>query len=240
MARWTVVRGLVVVDAGRQCIDVRVQGQVSPSCHAGRREFDRQGEAVEAVAEAGHGGAVGGGEGEAGEGLGGSVGEEGEGRVAVGRGEVAVRVGDRQRPYVQQVFLRQAQAAPAGREDTDAGGPVQERADEFGAGPVQVLAVVEDQEQPTGSHVFDQGVQRLEVVQAQRFGGGPWDEVRVVEVGQVHETDAVREGAGHPGRDACGEAGLADAARTGQRDEAGPGQQRAYFGLFVAAVDEAR
>lgn len=235
---------VVVVCAGEQVVDVQVEAAWVG--HAGRGEFDRQGEAVQAAAQAGRCGAVGGGEREARDRCRGSVGEEREGRVAVGRGEVAVRIGGRQRPYVQQVFLGQAQAVPAGGEDTYAGGAVQECAGEFGAGSVQVFAVVEDQEEAARSQLVGQGVRGLRqmargvVVQAQRLGGGPRYEVRVGQTGQLHETDAVREGAGHACRDTGGEARLADAARPGQGDEAGSCQQGAGFGLFGAAVDEAR
>lgn len=103
------------------------------------------------------------GEPEAGGDGGGAVGEEGEGRVAVGGGEVAVGVGDRQRPYVQEVFLGEAEAVPAGGEDADAGGAAQQGGGEFGAGGQQVFAVVDDEEEAPVPYVCDEGVQRWPV-----------------------------------------------------------------------------
>jgi hypothetical protein len=226
---------VAVVEALEELVDVQ-------DAHADRGEFDGEGKAVEAAAEAGDGGAVRGGQAEAGHHGGGAVGEEGEGRVAVGGGEVAVRVGDGQRPYVQEVFLGEAEAVAAGGEETDAGGAVQQGGGEGGAGRQQVLAVVDDEEQPPVPDTFHQGVQRGAVgvvVQAERGGDGERDEGRVAQAGEVDEAHAVGEGAGDPGRDPPGQSRLADAARAGQGDQPGPGQQFAPFGQFAPPVDEA-
>ncbi len=85
-----------------------------------------------------------------------------------------------------------------------------------------MLAVVEDEEQPTVPQLLDQRVQgRLVgvVVQAEGVGGGERDECRVVQAGEVREAHAVREGPLDPGGDPRGEPGLADAAGSGQRDQ---------------------
>ncbi|MDQ0715880.1 hypothetical protein QFZ55_005332 [Streptomyces luteogriseus] len=226
---------VAVVEAVQELVDVE-------DPHADGGEFDGEGQTVQAVTQAGDGGAVGGGEAEAGDDGGGPVGEEGEGRVAVGRGQVGVRVGHRQRPHLQQVLLGEAEPVPAGGEDPDALGAVQQGRCEPGARDRKVLAVVDDEEQPPVPYLFDEGVQgRLggAVVEAQRVGGGERDEGRVVQSGQVHEAHAVREGPLHPGRDACGEPGLADAARSGQRHQPCAGQQFAALGQFATPVDEA-
>lgn len=131
---------------------------------------------------------------------------------------------------------------PAGGEDADAGGAAQDGGGEVGAGLQQVFAVVHDEEEAPVPHLLDQRVERRlrgVVVQAERVGGGEGHECRVVQSGQVHEAHAVREGALDAGRDACGEARLADAAGPGQRHQACPGEQFAAFGLFAAPVDEA-
>jgi hypothetical protein len=60
-----------------------------------------------------------------------------------------------------------------------------------------------------------------------------------VQAEEVHEADAVGEGLSHAGRDPAGQAGLADAAGTGQGDRSGPGQQLAPCRQFAAPVDEA-
>lgn len=228
-------QAVAVVEAFQELFDAEY-------AHADGGEFDGEGEAVQAPAQAGHGGAVVGGEPEAGDDGGGAVGEEGEGRIAVGRDEVAVRVGHGQRPYLEEVFLGEAEAVAAGGEDPDTGGAAQQGGGEVDAGGQQVFAVVDDEEEAPVPQLFDQGVQRRlhgVVVEAEGVGGGERDERRVVQAGQVHEAHAVREGALDAGRDAYGEARLADAARAGQRDQAGPGQQLAALRLFTAPVDEA-
>nr|WP_159058837.1 hypothetical protein [Streptomyces caeruleatus] len=210
--------------------------------HADRGEFDGEWEAVEAAAEPGDGPAVGGGQPEAGDHGGGPVGEERQGRVALGAGEVAVRVGDRQGPYVEEVFLGEAEAVAAGGEDPYAGRAVQQRGGELGAGRQQVFAVVDQQQQSAVPQPFHQRAERWPrgvVVQVERVGGGERDERGVVQAGEVHEADAVGEGAPYRGRDARGEAGLADAARAGQGDQPCPGQQFTSGGEFAAPVDEA-
>ncbi len=105
-----------------------------------------------------------------------------------------------------------------------------------------MFAVVDDEKQPPVPYLLDEGVQRRlggVVVQSQRVGGGERDECRVVQPGEVHEAHAVRERAPHAGRDARGEPGLADAARSGQRHQPCAGQQFAALGQFATPVDEA-
>ncbi len=144
---------VAVVEAVQELVDVE-------DAHAHGREFDGEGEAVQAVAEAGHRGTVGRGEAEAGDDGGGPVGEEREGRIPLGGGEVAVRVGHRQGPYLQQVLLGEAEPVPAGGEDPDPLGAAQQRRGELGTGAREVLAVVDDEEQPPLPYLFDEGGQR--------------------------------------------------------------------------------
>ncbi len=131
---------------------------------------------------------------------------------------------------------------PAGGEDTDSLGAVQQGRGQPRAGTRQVLAVVDDEEQPPVPQLLHEGVQRRlggVVAQPQRVGGGEGDERRVVQPGEMHEAHAVRERPLHTGRDAPGEPGLADAARSGQRHQTCAGQQFAALGQFAAPVDEA-
>jgi hypothetical protein len=140
------------------------------------------------------------------------------------------------------VLLGEAEPVPAGGEDPDALGAVQQGGGEPGARGGEVLAVVDDEQQPPVADLLDEGVERRlggVVVQAQRVGGGQRDERRVVQPGQVDEAHAVREGPPDPGRDARGEPGLADAARPGQRHQPCAGQQLASVGQFATPVDEA-
>jgi hypothetical protein len=119
---------------------------------------------------------------------------------------------------------------------------VQQGRGESRAGTRQVLAVVDDEQQPPVPYLLGEGVQRRlggVVVQPQRVGGGERPERRVVQPGEVHEAHAVREGPLHAGRDARGEPGLADAARPGQRHQPCAGQQFAALGQFATPVDEA-
>ncbi len=226
---------VAVVEAVHELVDVE-------DAHADGGEFDGEGETVQAVAQAGHGGAVVRGEAEAGDDRGGPVGEQREGRIARGGGEVAVRVGHRQGPHLQQVLLDEPEPVPAGGEDADALGAAQQGRGELRARPRQMLAVVDDEQQPPVPHLLDEDVQRRlrrVVVQPQRVGGGERHERRVVQSGEVHEAHAVREGPLYPGRDARGEPGLADAARPGQRHQPCAGQQFASLGQFATPVDEA-
>jgi hypothetical protein len=70
--------------------------------------------------------------------------------------------------------------------------------------------------------------------QAQGLGDRRHDELRVANGSKGNEADAVSEGIGEVGRDVEGEAGLADAAGTGQGDEGDifseqqPAQRRAF------------
>ena len=226
---------VAVVEPGDELVDAE-------DAHPDGRELDGEGQAVEAAAEAGHGGPVVGGEFEAGGDGGGPVGEERQGRVGRGGREVRVRVGHRQRPYVQEVFLREGQPVAARREDPDAGRAVQQSRRQLRAGGQQMLAVVEDQEQSAVPQLLDQRVQgRLfgVVVQAERVGRGERDERRVVQAGEVCEADAVGERPLDAGGDPPGQPRLADAAGSGQRDQSCGGQQPPPLGQFVPPVDEA-
>lgn len=80
-------KAVAVVEAFQELFDAE-------DAHAYGGQLDGEREAVQAAAQTGHGGPVVGGEAEAGDHGGGAVGEEREGRVALGRAEVAVRVGD--------------------------------------------------------------------------------------------------------------------------------------------------
>ncbi len=166
-------------------------------------EFDGERKAVETVAEAGHGGAVRRGEREARDHGGGTVGEQGEGRVRGGVGEVAVWVGHREGAYLQEVFLGERQTVTARGEDPDAGGAAQQGGDEVGAGGQQVFAVVEDQEETAVAYVPDDRVERgargERIGQTERLGGGREHQGGVVQIGEVDEADAVREGPLSPG-----------------------------------------
>ena len=236
---------VAVVEAFHEFVDAE-------DAHPDGGQFDGERQSVEAAAEPGDRGPVVGGEPEARDDGGGPVGEEGEGRVVLGAGErlsggprtgrqVVVRVGDGQRPYVHQVFLGQTEPVTAGGEDADAGGAAQQGGDEVGAGLQQVLAVVEDEQEAPVAGLFDQGGQRGPagvVVQAEGVGGGDRDERRVVQPGQLHQSHPVGEASFDPGRDPCGHPCLADAARTGQRDQPRPREQFAALGLFAAPIDE--
>lgn len=226
---------VAVVEAVQELVDAE-------DAQADGGQFDGEGQPVQAPAQPGHGRPVGGGQPEAGDDGGRAVGEQGERRVSGGVAEVAVGVGHGQRPYVHEVFLGQPEPVPAGGEDADAGGAAQQGAGEVGAGGRQVLAVVDDEQQPAVAYALHQGVQGGPfgaVVQTEGVGGGERDEGGVVQAGEVHEAHAVGEGAGDAGRDPAGQAGLADAAGPGEGDQPGPGQQLARLGEFGPPVDEA-
>ena len=77
---------------------------------------------------------------------------------------------------------------------------------------------------------------------AQHVGDGLWHECRIGERGQRDEAGAVREIGGARGGKGKGEAGLADAAGAGQRQQTHvvAAQQRGGGSKFALAADQGR
>ncbi|WP_238431770.1 hypothetical protein [Streptomyces cavernae] len=75
-------------------------------------------------------------------------------------------------------------------------------------------------------------------MQAQGVGDGERDERGVAQSGQVDEAHSVGEGPFDAGGDTTRQTRLADAARSGQGDQACVAQQFVALGQFVPPVDE--
>nr|WP_282205071.1 hypothetical protein [Kitasatospora fiedleri] len=140
------------------------------------------------------------------------------------------------------MLARGAQRLPGGGEHPQAGRGAQQGVRQLGAGVDQVLAAVQHQQGPAVGELLDQHVQRRAggvVGQVQRLQHGVAEQQRVLHGGELGEVRAVREAVGQPGGGAQREAGLADAARAGHRDQPGPGQQGGQLVEFGGPADEA-
>ena len=75
---------------------------------------------------------------------------------------------------------------------------------------------------------------------AEHVGDSDRDEIRVLKRGEIREPDSVAGAIQQPGRGLQAKAGLARAARAGERDETGAGDQAAHLGELSLAANEAR
>jgi hypothetical protein len=123
-----------------------------PHPHGG--ELDRERDAVEPPAEPDHVGTVRVGDGEAGQRRGGAIGEQLD-RVA--RRGVAAGPRHRQRAQPQHLLAGNVQRLPARRQDRDFVRRPQQLRGELRAGGSDVLAGVEDQQQPFAAQVVEDG-----------------------------------------------------------------------------------
>src|ERR687891_2288673 len=117
----------------------------------------------------------------------------------------------------------------------------QERIDQQGRGVQQVLAVVEEQEEPPVTEVLGKGLHRptgRRIVKPD----GPSDllskEGGVAERLQLGHPHAVSEPPGNLPGGSQGQPGLPHTRRTGQRDQSGGTQQTPDLGHLLAPADE--
>ncbi|CAM5385821.1 hypothetical protein STANM309S_03937 [Streptomyces tanashiensis] len=152
-----------------------------------------------------------------------------------------VASGGRQRVECDDVLPLDAERPAAGGEDGEAGGGGEEFGDEPGAGLGEVLAGVEDEEQPAvGEPAAESGGTHAGGVVGEVDGvGDERDEEPVaVELGQVGPPGAVRERAGGAVRGAQREPGLPDSPDAGHGDEAVLRQRGGHALQFRAASHE--
>ena len=179
-----------------------------------RRQLDRERYPVEAAAETDHVGRVGRGDGEVGHRRGGPQREQLD-RVAAVKLD-RVRVGHRQRLDREVLLAEGVERLPAGREHGHAGRLGQDRLDQVGARVEQVLAGVQDQQQPLVPQVLEQRVEggpRVLLGQAEHARDRVRQQQRVAQAGLLDDPHAVGVVAGRLGRRAQRHPGLADAAR---------------------------
>ena len=238
------------VDGGPQCLlapdrGARAAGQQPEPVHqtvqdlvegqgpnAGRREFDRQWHAVEAVADGGHRAGVVRRDVKVGAHQAGAVGEQVDGVVA-----------QRQRRHPPDRLTRHAERFAARGEQRQLGACADERGGDPGAFVEQVLAVVEHDEHPAvgseAQHDVDGGHAR-KVGQTQRADHRAGDDVGVGDRREVDVEDPPVELGPDPAREFDGQPGLADSARPGQRHQAVRAQRRAHLGELGGPADERR
>lgn len=180
---------------------------------------------------------------------------EGEGALAVcgGQGGAAghgggalheqldgVVAGQRRDRYA--VLAGHVQRLPAGGEDAQPRRLAQQDVAEHRAGVDEVLAGVQDYQQPPLPQMFDHGVQRAHprlLGQLQHPGHGRRDQLGVVQRGQLHQPYPVGEPpARRPGRAQRGTA-LAHATRADERHQPRPVQGTLDQGEFLGPAHEA-
>ena len=142
------------------------------------------------------------------------------------------------------MFSGEPEADTAGDQECHPGAGIQEIAHLRSRGD-HLLDVIQDQQQaPVGQNADEAVVQRLgtHVAQPKCAGDSGNDMIRVENRGEIDEDDTVRKRVkdGTCGRD--GEAGLADATRTGQRQKSygGVTQHRNSGGQLLVARDQGR
>jgi hypothetical protein len=122
------------------------------------------------------------------------------------------------------VLTGHVQRLPAGGQDNDAGSLAGHRAGQRRAGVHQVLAGIEDQQQPAVAQVGQDGGQlRPGILLGQPEGGrdGVRQQLRVAQPGQLGQADPVAELAGQASGRAERHARLADPAGAGHRHQPG-------------------
>jgi hypothetical protein len=174
---------------------------------------------------------------------GGPVGEQRQHVVLPGhRSRVAgIRYG--QRRELHRVLTGHAERLLAGGQHAQPRRRPQQRLDEHRARVDQVLASVEDQQQPFVRQVIGEqvdAVARRLVGQAEGLGHRLGDELGIAQPGQLDQPGAVGEGATLPGGDAERQPRLADAAHPGHGDEPGVFEEQLGLAQFALSPDELR
>ena len=207
------------------------------------RQFDRQRHAVQRPAQRGDRADVGRADGETGQGRGRPVGEQPDRLVPVrvlGRLDRAGRR-DRHRRYLPHRFRGHPQRLTArGDHDQPLRG-VEQALAHHGARVDEVLAVVQNQQQPARGHRIGERVEQrpaglLADTQRRRHPGD--HQVGLPQVAQVHEADAIGERPHHGEQDPQGQPGLPDTARPAERERPGHAQQFTQLPELVFAAHE--
>ncbi len=145
------------------------------------------------------------------------------------RGRVVAGVGDRQRAEPQDLLARQVQRLPAGGQDRDPVRLPQHLGGEPRDGGGEMLAGVEDQQQPLAPQVIEDGgagPAGIAPVQPEALGHRHRQQGRVgQEAGEVDQARAVGVAVGRVGGRAQRQPGLADPAGTGHGDVPPPAQR---------------
>ncbi len=206
--------------------------------HPDGRELEPERQAVEPPADPDHVRQLRGGDREPAR-RGGGAGREQLDRAA--RGRVAAGLRHRQRAEPQDLLARQVQRLPAGGQDRDPVGLQQQLRGEPGDGGGEMLAGVEDQQQPLAPQVIeDGGAGRAGIapVQPEALGHRHRQQGRVGQAGELDQAGAVGVAVGRVGRRPQRQPGLADAAGTGHGDVPPAPQQAGQRRELVRPPDE--
>ena len=136
-----------------------------------------------------------------------------------------------------------AQRLTAGREQPDVRAVPKQDVGELGARVEDVLAVVQQHEQAPLADRFDEraddGAARV-LRYGKHIRDGDRDEIRVLKRGEIRKPHPVAGAIQQPGRDLERKAGLARAARAGERDQTRDGDQPVHLSELGVAADKAR
>ena len=219
-----------------------IDGQHS---HSRRRQLDRQRKPVQPLTNLGHRRLVVLVEGELRICSRGALGEQRHGVIPrhLLQGVTCAPIRQRQGRHGQCRFAANAQGLPAGREDSHVRTALQHPQSQLHACVEQLLAVIEQQEQPALGQVLHQDVEwrtRCLLLQSQRGGHAVRQKCRVLQLVQLDEPHTVVELSPHGLRHPQGEPSLADATHPHQRHQPRGRQLRLGLGHLILAVDEAR
>ena len=210
---------------------------------AGGRELDRERHAVEAPADLGDGREVGGRDGELGLGRSGPLDEQLHGVGRLDGVRVGVRAGKPQRAEGDDLLAVDREPLAAGGEEADVRARLDDLLREVARGVEQVLAVVEHEEQVLRPEVLDDALRQVHARAARHrerrrddLGQG----VGAVCCRELAEPGTVRVVGEHLRGDLHGEARLADAADTGERDHRRRTQRVGDLAELLVAADERR
>jgi hypothetical protein len=206
--------------------------------HADGGAFDAERDAVEPAADPDHVRQSRVGDREPGQ-RGGGAGREQLNRAP--RPGVAAGVGDRQRGEPQDHLARQMQRLPASGQDRDPVGLPQDLGGEARDGGGEVLAGVEDEQQPPAAQVIEDrgaGGAGVAAVQPEALGRRHREQRRIGQAGEVDQASAVGVAVGRVGGRAQRQPGLADPAGTGHGDVPPAAQQAGQRGEFFRPADE--
>ena len=227
-----------VVQAGGDLLDRQ-------HVHPRRGQFNRQRDAVEPVADLGHGRRLLVGQTERPEGSLRSLDEQPHRRVLhqlLGWREVA-EVGQRERRQAQGDLTSDTQKFAARGQDAELGTRPQQPLGERRASVDQVLAVIQHEQERPGAQVLRQSSRERSAtpfMEAEHQGHRLRHHGRVDQRRQFHQPDAVRVPWQDIGRNVQGEPRLPDPRRAGQGQEPRGPQQAGDLGLLVLTADKTR
>ena len=160
-----------------------------------------------------------------------------------GEGRQGLQIWERERRRAPGHLAAHAQRLAAGRQDDNVGAGAQQGGGEPGARVQEMLAVVQDDQQPPLGQLpgqRDLGRPRLGQRHVQHRRDRLRHQLGTRERRQLDDVDAVGIAVGQPGRDLVGQPGLAGAAGAGQGEQSRAAERLADLGKLAPAADEGR